>query len=1053
MRYSASRVFFDQRDHELLSVVNELLERNSAVPHLQNLLHPYLHPRGIKEMAASKGIRIAYAVIHVLDSLEVGQAADRLNALRSLQNEVVNAASSHLRRNTARVLLEIMKELVRSRYDYLRQLQLAHDFRTAASGKPLIIRKLLRRYHLLEMPEEWNQMAFDDHVHDSSTKGRKSPSHLIMDAWIKGIRRLTVIYYNHVQPEAAAELLEAAEIMGLTVRIGIEFSATFRNQYVQFIWVPIGFKEKRDFLSFLSSPSVEALMREGRRVSEYQQGFVFSVLEEFNNKHRFAISEKFGIEMAPVDPTEFAAFVGSGQASLLHLAKCIHSSLLPLLQARIVGLRDDYATANDEERERISRLVEEMNALDSEGIVERYLRSRRNPSIPNPNIPINGSEVPGLLKLSPLELMERLKELHAGCHIRLNLSNLLVEDVLELLYDCKGIITHLEMFNLKDFLSGKASHYADINQLQLCINNESFLRLKEVTKRILKSNGYSVDRAQKLKEIIHNTTQLHSYYRQTPLKAHIGSDSTGHSRRLLGMGLVIKDSIPGRAKREFKRSFDHLRLTLPMSIKTRTRTTYFPSPNLSSWKRTLIRLLRHLPGLSRIGYERKKDWEVDDSSVCMQATGNIIALGRAHEESGNKLSLDPPAPLHRKISLKYLNSGVVIALKIIFGFVPALATFMYTQDWWLLSYFGVFIWFAITGLRNILQSLLGGAGLRHSPLLRMNDYVSWERVADSLLYTGISVPLLEYFVKILMLDQWLGINMTTDRVSLYAVMSLVNGVYISGHNIIRGLPRGAIVGNFFRSILNIPLAIALNAGIGQVLRVYGVPGIDDVLQKWAAIISKTASDCVAAVIEGAADRYENIRLRIQDYESKLAQFFGTYAKLELLFPKHEVVQMLESPEEFMRALSAEARDLYRIIIINALDFLYFYMYQPRARIVLRMFLKNMSDEERMIFVRAQSVLQRIPEISMLFVNGLIGPKFSRALAFYLEHGLQYLAEIEALAYKHSEMREGFVRRSEPILVMGSTLLPREAGTSLEEYANEPSLVSRTCEIHSSRVST
>ncbi len=81
-----------------------------------------------------------------------------------------------------------MKELVRAHGNYQRQLELAHDFRRAASGKPRIIREQLRRYHLLEMPEEWNQVTFDDHVHDANTKGRKSATHLIMDAWIKGIR-------------------------------------------------------------------------------------------------------------------------------------------------------------------------------------------------------------------------------------------------------------------------------------------------------------------------------------------------------------------------------------------------------------------------------------------------------------------------------------------------------------------------------------------------------------------------------------------------------------------------------------------------------------------------------------------------------------------------------------------------------------------------------------------------------------------------------------------------------------------------------------------------
>jgi len=171
-------------------------------------------------MAASKELRVAYAVIHLLHSLEVGEAEDRLGALRSLRDEVLYSAQSFLRRNTARVLLQIMKKLVQASGDYRRQLELAHDFRITASGKPRIVREQLRRYHLLEMPEEWNQIATDDHVHDINTKGRKSSTHLIMDAWIKGIRRIKVIYYNHVKADVAEELLKAAEIMGIRVRIG-----------------------------------------------------------------------------------------------------------------------------------------------------------------------------------------------------------------------------------------------------------------------------------------------------------------------------------------------------------------------------------------------------------------------------------------------------------------------------------------------------------------------------------------------------------------------------------------------------------------------------------------------------------------------------------------------------------------------------------------------------------------------------------------------------------------------------------------------------------------
>lgn len=152
MNRDIPKYFFDTQDHKLLSIVNDVLNRDESLRSQKKLLYPYLHPHGIKEMAATKELRIAYAVIHLLDSLEVGKADDRISALRSLQDEVLNIAHTSLRINTARVLLQIMKELVRSHGNYRRQLELAHDFRTAASGKPRVIRMQLRRYHLLEMP-------------------------------------------------------------------------------------------------------------------------------------------------------------------------------------------------------------------------------------------------------------------------------------------------------------------------------------------------------------------------------------------------------------------------------------------------------------------------------------------------------------------------------------------------------------------------------------------------------------------------------------------------------------------------------------------------------------------------------------------------------------------------------------------------------------------------------------------------------------------------------------------------------------------------------------
>ncbi|MDZ7666878.1 MAG: hypothetical protein U5K27_16410 [Desulfotignum sp.] len=86
-------------------------------------------------------------------------------------------------------------------------------------------------------------------------------------------------------------------------------------------------------------------------------------------------------------------------------------------------------------------------------------------------------------------------------------------------------------------------------------------------------------------------------------------------------------------------------------------------------------------------------------------------------------------------------------------------------------------------------------------------------------------------------------------------MGLVNGIYLSAHNAFRGLPKGMVTGNFFRSILSIPVALLFNTIIGGIL--FNVPAVDAVLQKWAAIISKAASDTVAGVIEGTVDRFQN----------------------------------------------------------------------------------------------------------------------------------------------------------------------------------------------------
>jgi len=119
-----SWLFFDKRDHELIRIVNDVLRGKSSNKHARQFYYPYFHSHGIKEMTETRGLRIAYAVVHLLSFLEVGGVEDRINALRSLRKEVIDTAEGPMPKNTARVLLQIMKDLVRVHGDYRKQLQL-----------------------------------------------------------------------------------------------------------------------------------------------------------------------------------------------------------------------------------------------------------------------------------------------------------------------------------------------------------------------------------------------------------------------------------------------------------------------------------------------------------------------------------------------------------------------------------------------------------------------------------------------------------------------------------------------------------------------------------------------------------------------------------------------------------------------------------------------------------------------------------------------------------------------------------------------------------------
>ncbi len=1005
MEFHRHPLYFDTDEFDLLDVLDPLLSGEKQKKQLRRLFAPTLHPRGIKELAAPRSLRIAVAVFDLIRSLEGESAEERLRTLRAVRAEVLHSDSTSMCMNTARVLLQTMKELVRCQDDPLRQLELANDFKAAAAGRPRFVRWALSRHHLLEMPEEWNQMAFDFHVHDANSKGRKTPTHLIMDAWIKGIRHLGVIYYNHFTRNAVSELLEAANIMDVHLRTGVELPALYRGRYVHLIWAPRGFHSNEDFVAFLEEPGTRKLMEQGRDVSRFRERQYYALLRSFNERHLPGLNAELGISLPPLEESAFRAFVGAGQTSRLHLAEFIHASLLPHLERRVAELQGKGAEAvattgiSPEER------VDAMNRMVPETIAERFLSTQANPQLPDPALQVHGDHVPELLRLDIPALLDRFEGAPRGNRTILNASGLEPEEVLEILYLAEGRITHIEIFNLKDWADEGVERQEQICRVRRVINRGNILETKRLCLALLERVEASEhpdreDRAHAIKKIIRDIPRLIGFYREGHLKSRLGSDSTGRSRNSLGMGLVAVSTLPWRARKQVRREG---RL-LPVHTVACRRVLSVPKGGTGALTRLGFHLLRHTPVLRPLGYHRRVEWFPRENATHVAPRGNIAALGGHPEESDNGLVSCTALHVANRgdtPSLRHLRTPIKNILKVVIGLVPAFLTFLTTKDWWLLAYLGAPIWFGITGLRNIVQSVLGGGGLVRSPLLKWRDFVSWSRVADSLLFTGFSVPLLDLLVKQQLLSNHMGITTATNPLLLYTVMALANGVYISSHNLFRGLPTAAAAGNFFRTVLSIPIAIGFNAALLHLAMSRGITEAvaDAQLQLWATVISKLASDMVAGVIEGLADRSRNMTMRAVDYQEKLHRLNEVFGELSVIFPENDVLEMLQRPDDLARSLESHGNDLFQRLTTNALDLMYFWFHQPRGRDMFREILEKASVEERKMVLRVQRVLLRKRAISGMFLDGLVGKRFDRALAFYLGRIDSYLAAMEKLESK------------------------------------------------------
>ena len=207
-----------------------------------------------------------------------------------------------------------------------------------------------------------------------------------------------------------------------------------------------------------------------------------------------------------------------------------------------------------------------------------------------------GTDTPKLLQLDMNTLLHKLGVLHSSSRFRLMLSNLSAQDTLELVYLSEGMLSHLEAYNLRDASHGKEisnGHFHDgravalkspesyfrlISDLQDALNHDNVIDLKRAIRAIIwdyeeqrirlgknldlipddkafkqqlrAHHGHMLSRKEELLDILFNLERFHNFYRKKTLGSRIGSNSTGQAENRYGMGLVLIDTLPTRAKRE-----------------------------------------------------------------------------------------------------------------------------------------------------------------------------------------------------------------------------------------------------------------------------------------------------------------------------------------------------------------------------------------------------------------------------------------------------------------------------------------------------------------------
>jgi hypothetical protein len=814
-------ISFNQEISDIVDKLNQAIEEPPV-----KLGHRHIsHPGGFGREFSRRRLSMAEAYIIITNLHDPELYEIRLQALRTLMEQSMHAKTVTMPINTARVQIYLIKEAIKAQGDRRRQMELVADFGHASFGNEALIRKFLKDYGLIEVPEEGKalktlDLGWDDHVHDSLTEGRKTPTRILVDAFVKGISRITLVYNSISEERMISEAITAGAILGISVEVGLEFSVGLSGTRRHYLYAPPAFRRSNEFFSFLKEhEDVIAQLKDGLQQNiEHRYRSIVSVIKQFNEMHLPKINEGFADDspcwFSPVAESELKKIVAYGQPSREHLSELLLKRFKKVFHNRVIFYKTQVMAAEQRFRKGAfskweldavhSRYHEcretyvHLNRLD---LADRYLASR------------SSVDYDSSFK-TELPLLDTLRSL-PGKLVLMHPVELGLKNAIRHVIVFAPHITHVETMNLRDSAKRDPSDLIVFNKFIFYLNNRT---VKELQKFLEQEEITDIPEG-----------ALESARRITEARAIIpacGSDSSGRNKLIPGMGFIKASKISDAVKKVFLEK--HIVLPKPIGKLI---------INQGRWT-------------NELSHE-----ETDNDAV--------VCMGKQLAPVPNKVGDERTVELIDFASFwRYLNPDLKNLFRLTSGFAVALywmAVFQFESEPFIGAFFAA-LWLFITFVRNVFVDLIASSGTDFKRWSLRN--VNFDNAYQSLFWTGFSVPILG-LVKNNFDGLWpyVRTGMLFEG-SKFFFICIANGTYISLHNRLRNFDRSVIKANFFRSVLSWPFA-AIFAPVGNLI---GIPSI---------VQAKFWSDVVAGLIEGSGKFTQRFTLRKRDLTEILPHLYSS----------------------------------------------------------------------------------------------------------------------------------------------------------------------------------